>query len=103
MSTVSSDRVAHALAGFPRERQWLLPALHAVQHVLGWLPRTALADVADDDEHLPGGEPSRRDLRRKRDAVEPHEQGLKQLLDSARLRITPQLTRVDAARNALDP
>ncbi len=46
MSTVSSDRVAHALAGFPRERQWLLPALHAVQHVLGWLPRTTLAVVA---------------------------------------------------------
>src|SRR5262245_775624 len=46
MSTASSDRVARTLAGFPRERQWLLPALHGVQHALGWLSPSALADVA---------------------------------------------------------
>src|SRR5262245_1826324 len=46
MSTASSDRAARALAGFPRERQWLLPALHAVQHALGWLSPAALGDVA---------------------------------------------------------
>jgi NADH-quinone oxidoreductase subunit F len=40
------DAVAHAVTGFARERQWLLPALHAVQHALGWLPEWALADVA---------------------------------------------------------
>ena len=33
----------HAL---PRERTWLLPALHAVQHDLRWIPAEALADVA---------------------------------------------------------
>jgi len=31
---------------FPRERTWLLPALHAVQHDLRWIPSGALADVA---------------------------------------------------------
>ena len=31
---------------FPRERTWLLPALHAVQHDLRWIPAEALADVA---------------------------------------------------------
>jgi len=37
----------HALvAPFPRERTWLLPALHAVQGAAGWLSETALADVA---------------------------------------------------------
>jgi NADH:ubiquinone oxidoreductase subunit F (NADH-binding)/NADH:ubiquinone oxidoreductase subunit E len=35
-----------ALAGFGRERQWLLPALHAVQRVEGYLSETALAAVA---------------------------------------------------------
>ena len=35
-----------AIAGFPRERRWLLPALHAIQHAHGWLSREALADVA---------------------------------------------------------
>ena len=35
--------VVHA---FPRERTWLLPALHAVQHDLRWIPAEALADVA---------------------------------------------------------
>ncbi|MBI1733568.1 MAG: NAD(P)H-dependent oxidoreductase subunit E [Candidatus Rokubacteria bacterium] len=34
------------IAAFPRERRWLLPALQAVQHAHGWLPREALADVA---------------------------------------------------------
>ncbi|HXG04751.1 MAG TPA: NAD(P)H-dependent oxidoreductase subunit E, partial [Candidatus Binatia bacterium] len=34
------------LARFPRERTWLLPALHAVQHALGWLPESALREVA---------------------------------------------------------
>jgi NADH:ubiquinone oxidoreductase subunit F (NADH-binding)/NADH:ubiquinone oxidoreductase subunit E len=34
------------LAGFPRERAALLPALHAVQHALGWLPEPALAAAA---------------------------------------------------------
>jgi NADH:ubiquinone oxidoreductase subunit F (NADH-binding)/NADH:ubiquinone oxidoreductase subunit E len=38
--------IAEALAPFPRERTWLLPALHAVQHALGHLPERALADVA---------------------------------------------------------
>ncbi len=46
MSAAPPDPTARALASFPRERQWLLPALHAVQHALGWLPGTALADVA---------------------------------------------------------
>ena len=39
--------VAHALvAPFPRERTWLLPALHSVQEALGWLPEDALSAVA---------------------------------------------------------
>jgi len=38
---------AHDLvAAFPRERTWLLPALHAVQEALGWLPEDALREVA---------------------------------------------------------
>ncbi len=38
---------AHALVSrFPRERTWLLPALHAVQGAAGWLSETALAEVA---------------------------------------------------------
>jgi NADH-quinone oxidoreductase subunit F len=37
---------AELVARFPRERTWLLPALHAVQHALGWLPASALATVA---------------------------------------------------------
>jgi NADH:ubiquinone oxidoreductase subunit F (NADH-binding)/NADH:ubiquinone oxidoreductase subunit E len=38
---------AHNLvAPFPRERTWLLPALHAVQEALGWLPEDALNAVA---------------------------------------------------------
>ena len=37
----------HALVSpFPRERTWLLPALHAVQSAMGWLTEAALAEVA---------------------------------------------------------
>ena len=35
--------VVHA---FPKERTWLLPALHAVQHELRWIPAAALVEVA---------------------------------------------------------
>jgi NADH:ubiquinone oxidoreductase subunit F (NADH-binding)/NADH:ubiquinone oxidoreductase subunit E len=38
--------VHEVIAAFPRERRWLLPALHAVQHAHGWLSEEALADVA---------------------------------------------------------
>jgi NADH:ubiquinone oxidoreductase subunit F (NADH-binding)/NADH:ubiquinone oxidoreductase subunit E len=38
--------LADVLAAFPRERSALLPALHAVQHALGWLPEAALAATA---------------------------------------------------------
>ena len=34
------------LARFPRERQWLLPALQTVQHALGYLSEPGLAAVA---------------------------------------------------------
>lgn len=48
--TDTSDLVARSsrdlVARFPRERTWLLPALHAVQEALGWLPESALATVA---------------------------------------------------------
>src|SRR5437870_5080687 len=37
--------VTDALARFPRERTWLLPALQAVQEVVGYLPAWALADA----------------------------------------------------------
>ncbi|HYE91515.1 MAG TPA: NAD(P)H-dependent oxidoreductase subunit E, partial [Terriglobales bacterium] len=40
---MSDDR---ALARFPRERTWLLPALHAVQHADGWLSPERLDEVA---------------------------------------------------------
>ena len=37
----------HAIVrAFPRERTWLLPALHAVQHELRWIPAAAIAEVA---------------------------------------------------------
>ncbi|HEV2054411.1 MAG TPA: NAD(P)H-dependent oxidoreductase subunit E, partial [Methylomirabilota bacterium] len=37
----------HAVVrAFPRERTWLLPALHAVQHELRWIPAGALGEVA---------------------------------------------------------
>jgi NADH-quinone oxidoreductase subunit F len=36
----------HTLQAFPKERTWLLPALHAVQHELRWIPAAALAEVA---------------------------------------------------------
>jgi len=35
-----------ALARFPRERTWLLPALHAAQHADGWLSPERLGEVA---------------------------------------------------------
>jgi len=35
-----------AVRAFPRERTWLLPALHAVQHELRWVPADALGEVA---------------------------------------------------------
>ena len=35
------------LSRFPRERTWLLPALHALQHRDRWLSPTALEEVAD--------------------------------------------------------
>ena len=38
-------RVAEALAPFTRERTWLLPALQAVQEVVGYLSDRALADT----------------------------------------------------------
>src|SRR5262249_13904657 len=34
------------LQAFPKERTWLLPALHAIQHELRWIPAAALAEVA---------------------------------------------------------
>jgi NADH:ubiquinone oxidoreductase subunit F (NADH-binding)/NADH:ubiquinone oxidoreductase subunit E len=46
MSTVSSDRLTAAVSAFARERRWLLPALHAAQRALGWLPQEALLAVA---------------------------------------------------------
>jgi NADH:ubiquinone oxidoreductase subunit F (NADH-binding)/NADH:ubiquinone oxidoreductase subunit E len=51
------DLVRSRLAGFPRERTWLLPALQAVQEAEGWLSSPALIAVA---EHLgvPPGEVS---------------------------------------------
>jgi len=38
---------ADALSRFPRERTWLLPALHALQHRDRWLSPTALEEAAD--------------------------------------------------------
>src|SRR5438128_2240064 len=38
--------LADALAQFPRERTWLLPALHAVQHAERWLSPASLEAVA---------------------------------------------------------
>jgi NADH-quinone oxidoreductase subunit F len=35
-----------AVRGFPRERTWLLPALHAVGHELRWIPADALLEIA---------------------------------------------------------
>ena len=35
-----------ALDHFPRERTWLLPALHAVQHAERWISPDAIADIA---------------------------------------------------------
>jgi NADH-quinone oxidoreductase subunit F len=44
--TEPAAAVAEALAPFPRERTWLLPALQAVQEIVGHLPDWALADTA---------------------------------------------------------
>src|SRR3989449_10294238 len=41
------DSVRLRLAGFPRERTWLLPALLAVQETEGWLSSEALTAVAE--------------------------------------------------------
>ena len=41
-----SAELVEALAPFPRERTWLLPALRAAQEALGHLPEAALAQVA---------------------------------------------------------
>ncbi|MFI5326526.1 MAG: NAD(P)H-dependent oxidoreductase subunit E, partial [Candidatus Rokuibacteriota bacterium] len=38
---------ADALSRFPRERTWLLPALHALQHRDRWLSPAALEEAAD--------------------------------------------------------
>ncbi len=35
-----------AVRAFPRERTWLLPALHAVQHELRWISADALGEIA---------------------------------------------------------
>ena len=35
-----------AIRTFPRERTWLLPALHAVQHELRWISADALGEIA---------------------------------------------------------
>lgn len=43
---VNTVAVAEALARFPRERTWLLPALQAVQEIVGHLPDSALAETA---------------------------------------------------------
>ncbi len=45
MDLQSTAAVAEALARFPRERTWLLPALQAVQEVVGYLPDWALTDT----------------------------------------------------------
>jgi NADH-quinone oxidoreductase subunit F len=44
--TEPAATVAEALARFPRERTWLLPALQAVQEIVGHLSDSALADAA---------------------------------------------------------
>jgi NADH:ubiquinone oxidoreductase subunit F (NADH-binding)/NADH:ubiquinone oxidoreductase subunit E len=43
---VTAEPLARVLAAFPRERQWLLPALQAVQRSVGFLSEAALAEVA---------------------------------------------------------
>jgi len=37
---------SNVVSGFPRERTWLLPALHAVQHATRWVSPDALAAIA---------------------------------------------------------
>lgn len=43
----ANQRLAAALAVLPRERTYLLPALHAAQDLLGYLPEWALAQVGE--------------------------------------------------------
>jgi NADH:ubiquinone oxidoreductase subunit E len=45
MAEASDPQVADALARFPRERTWLLPALQRVQEVIGFLPGSVLAEA----------------------------------------------------------
>ena len=44
--TVDHAQLTALLADLPAEQGQLLPALHRVQHELGWLPREAMAIVA---------------------------------------------------------
>ena len=44
---MSGEPRAEILARFPRERTWLLPALHAIQHEERWISAEALAAAAD--------------------------------------------------------
>ncbi|HMH78382.1 MAG TPA: NAD(P)H-dependent oxidoreductase subunit E [Candidatus Udaeobacter sp.] len=41
------SEAADVLSRFPRERTWLLPALHALQHRDRWLSASALEEAAD--------------------------------------------------------
>lgn len=47
LSPETLDAIAGARARYPRAQSALLPALHAAQAQLGYLPEPALADVAD--------------------------------------------------------
>ncbi len=44
--TINRAQLSELLADLPAEQGQLLPALHRVQHELGWLPREAMAVVA---------------------------------------------------------
>ncbi len=43
---MTAEALARVLAGFPRERRWLLPALQAAQRSAGFLSEATLAEVA---------------------------------------------------------
>jgi NADH:ubiquinone oxidoreductase subunit F (NADH-binding)/NADH:ubiquinone oxidoreductase subunit E len=45
-ASATPDRLTPILERFPRERQWLLPALQVAQHAIGFLPPEALAATA---------------------------------------------------------
>ena len=47
LSPETLEAIADARARYPRAQSALLPALHAAQAQLGYLPEPALADVAD--------------------------------------------------------